>query len=102
MEEPITNVSKTYFGFSRPNSCEVLGSIGCGFSSTDWSTCEGKFDGGFRLLVEGHQIGVHVDRAADVVREDVAERVVERVLDLGLQNFPSEFVRALPPGGWNR
>jgi hypothetical protein len=43
--------------------------------------------------VDGHQIGVDVDRAADVVREDVAERVIESILDLGLEHFPGQFVR---------
>ena len=40
-------MSKTYFGLSRPNSWEVLGSIGCGFDSTVGSADEGKLDGGF-------------------------------------------------------
>ena len=85
-------MSKTYFGLSRPNSWDVLGSMGCGFSSDCGSADQGQFDGGFRLGVQRHQISVDVDRAADVVGENVPEGVVEGFLDLGLQDFAGELV----------
>ena len=53
---------------------------------------EGRLDDGFRLCVDGNQIGVHVDGAADVLGEDVVQGIVQGVLDLGLQDFAGEFV----------
>ncbi|MCY1218350.1 hypothetical protein D9M72_302940 [compost metagenome] len=53
---------------------------------------EGKFDGGFGFGVERHQIGVHIDGAADVVGENVMQGVVECFFDLGLQYFAGELI----------
>ena len=81
-----------YFGFRRPNSWEVLGSVGCGFGSRRSQTRAESSTTGSGSAWTRHQIGVHVDGAADVVREDVAKGVVQGILDLGLQDFAGEFV----------
>ncbi len=73
-----------FMGSARQHGLRLLLHHGIG--------CEGKFDGGFRLRVDGHQIGVHVDGAADVVGKDVVQGIVKGFLDLRLQDFAGEFV----------
>ena len=53
---------------------------------------QGKFSGGFRLDVKRHQVSVDVDRAADLIGEDVPQGVVEGFLDLRLEHLAGQFI----------
>ena len=54
---------------------------------------EGRLDDdGFRFRVDGNKVGIDVDGAADVLGENVVQRIVQGILDLGLENFAGELV----------